>query len=107
MVHAHPSAPSPIDSSSGLTGCFMNLAGGIGGFSVLVIVGVLILREHAWTFTAKDLVYWSVVVGMLVTRFAIERTQESAAAPLAMRSYATMLLPAAGVGWLIAQSFRV
>lgn len=107
MVHVDSPAPQSPTPANGLAGCFLELAWGLGGFAALVLVGVLILKEHAWTITAKDAAYWSVVIGMLVTRLVSERRQTGVVPRQVVMRFAATLVPLAGLGWVIVQSFRV
>ena len=103
-----PNPPSASEENSGF-GCFLQVATGLGGFFILVVLTVLIMREESWTFTLKDALFWAVVIGMIVakqveaTRFGAASEDEPQSSSSALR-YAVVLGGVAGCVWTIAQT---
>lgn len=100
--------PSSPQSSAG---CLLQFAWSLGGFAVLLILWLIILREGAWTFTWKDAVYWAAVLGMIAARhldfarYGGITADNKPATRRHVRLYALILLVGAGLAWAAAQSF--
>ena len=110
---AAPPSGQETEQSQSLAGCLIQLVWGIGGFGMLVILWVTIMRGAQWTFTVKDVLYWAVVLGMIaarhidVTRYHGGTTTGAPATARTVGLYALGLLGAAGLFWCIAQAFDV
>lgn len=110
-----PSSSHPEESNrpQPLAGCLLQLASGIGGFTLIVILCVMIARESPWTLGWKDLVFWAAALGMIVARrieiarYPAQVAENLADAPRQFRLYALILLPVSGLAWATAQSFRI
>ena len=117
MSQKGPSAAPPsgqqTDRSQSLAGCLVQQAWGIGGFGMLVILWVTIMRGPRWNFTVKDVLYWAVVLGMIaarhvdVARYHGGTTTGGPATARTVPLYALGLLGATGLFWCIAQTFDV
>lgn len=102
---SHEAASRRSASSTSL----LEILAGPGGLVALLIVGVLILREEPWTFSAKDFLYWMIVAGMLLASTAYARKLPSALEELRRRSrrHAWTIVLGAGVAWAVVHSFGV
>lgn len=95
-----------------MSGCFTHLAWNVGGFVVVLLLWMIILKHPQWTLSIRDVLYWAAVLGMIAARhFDVVRyhgrtiTGELATAR-DVRIYAVALLIGAGISWCIAQSFQ-
>jgi len=117
MSQKSPSALSQGENESqqsqSLLGCLIQLAWSLGGFGVLVILFVLILRERPWSFTLRDVLYWAAVLGMIcarhvdVVRYGARTSSGEAATARDVRCYALGLVGATALLWCVAQAFQV
>ena len=102
-----PEQPQPV------AGCLIQLAWSLGGFGVLVVLSVTIMRGPPWTLTVKDVLYWAAVLGMIaarhidVVRYHGRTTTGEPATARDVRLYAVGLLIGAGFLWCLAQAFHV
>src|SRR5688572_30505373 len=99
-----PGANAPGQSRS-VSGCLIQLAWSLGGFGILVILWVTILRERRWTFSFKDALYWAAVLGMIaarhvdLVRYHGRTSTGEPATARDVRHYAVGLLIGAGLLW--------
>jgi len=107
LVHAPPPECGPRALKSARPRRVASLTFGLVGITALLLLGVLILREHAWTITTKDLAYWTIVLAMLGATFVHARQREALAPHLVFGCFAATLLPVASFCWYLAQSFCV
>ena len=103
-------APEPSQS---VAGCLIQLAWSLGGAGALVVLAVTISRGPPWSFTVKDVLYWTAVLGMIaarhvdVVRYHGRTTTGEPATARDVRVYALGLLLGAGVLWCLAQFVHV
>jgi hypothetical protein len=106
---ASSSTPGPQRPSS-LAGCLLEIAWSLGGFALLLVVWVAILREASWSLSWRDALYWGAALGMLVARgvhFARFGStgdgRRATARDLGL--YAAGLIGGSAAAWTLAQSF--
>ncbi len=94
-------------------GCLAEFIWGIGGFTALIALAVMILRVEPWTFSIRDALYWIVAVGMIVARYVdVQRfggktSLGKPASPKDVHKYALGLVGATALLWLLVQNFQV
>lgn len=110
---ASPEGGKQAEQFQSVLGCLTQLAWNLGGFGVLVILWVTILRKHPWTFTLWDALYWAAVLGMIaaryvdVVRYDGRTTAGKPATARDVRLYALGLLVVSGLLWCTAQAIHV
>jgi hypothetical protein len=114
---AQPGKPAHVgtdqaNSADASAGCVAQLIWGIGGFTVLIALAVMILRVEPWTFSIRDALYWLVTAAMIVARYVDVRRyggKTSLGAPAHQKDvwkYALGLAGAAAALWVLVQAFR-
>ena len=105
-------AEGPNDSPA-LASCLVQLAGSFGGFVVVLIMWIAILRMPPWTFTWRDALYWSVVLGTVAARrfHGVRYADRNSAGQTGPRQrvglHAGWLVLTSGLAWGLAQSLHV
>lgn len=108
-----PSSPDQDDGSNQLVrlnGCFLRILWSLGGFALLLLVWILIVREPTWSYSVRDFFYWGTVLSMLAARqldvrWYGGRTADGEPATSAhVRRYAALLLVSSAAAWALAQS---
>lgn len=96
-----------------MSGCLVRFAWSMGGFALLLMLWIAILRESTWTLTWKDALYWAACLGMVAarqvdfSRYASRTPDGDPATQAQVRRYAAGLLGATTVAWGIAQSVLI
>ena len=96
-----------------MSSCFTQLAWSAGGFVVVLMLWMTILKQPQWTLSIRDVLYWAAALGMIAARhFDVVRYHGSTtigepATARDVRIYTVGLLIGAGLSWCIAQAFHV
>jgi hypothetical protein len=68
----------PVDSARG---CLLVLFSTIGGYGILAILALVMLRQPAWQLSLLDAAYLAVTVGMLLAQNACRKQGYESAGP--------------------------
>jgi hypothetical protein len=100
------------DENYSPAGCFAQLALGLGGLVLAVIMWYTIARESRWTISIRDVVYWSAILALIAARldsrfhkgYAAADPVGAAETPDYVRRFGQVVLLLSALAWGVAHS---